>query len=129
MDAENREGLEDRLAELRVLVTQYEPGTDEYKDIKDEIRMIGNLLNDEDKLAFEEKRLTYESMKDAAQEKESRATRIWRGIGDGLKVVGGLVSTYVGYRAFKIALGFESGGTFRSKAGLQALNRILSGKF
>lgn len=129
MDEENRELLEERLTTITTLIESEEVGSDKYRALCSERESIARVLNEDHKLTLEERRQTYESLKDDVQEKERKWDRIINGICNGAKIVAGAASTYLGWKAFRLALGFESGGTFRSKSAIQALNRVLSGKF
>lgn len=128
MSEDNKDRLEDRLATIMTLIESAKPGTSEYEALKDEMETISKILNEDHKLLLEERRQTYDSLKDTVEEKERKIDR-W--IKAGLGVLGTGASIFgivTNWRALKLALGFETNGTFRSKAGLEALRRALTNR-
>lgn len=126
-DEQNRSMLEERLTTVLKLIETYQPGTDEHKALKEEAEMIVKALNDQQKLDQESTKMTYQSLKDTQEEKERVVDR-WINAGlTGLKIAVGGLGTWLGWKGLKLAMAFESNGTFRAKAGLEALKRVCTG--
>ena len=125
---ENKERMENHLMEVIEELGNYEPGSKEYSSLKAEMDSLTKVLNDDHKLLLEERQQTYQSLKDTVEEKERRVDR-WIKAGLGILGTGASVfGVLANWRALKLALGFETNGTFRSKAGLEALRRALTNR-
>lgn len=126
-DEMNRDALEESLAAAIAAMDAAEPGSDEHEALMKQVEMLVKALNDQEKLDQESTKMTYQSLKDTQEEKERKIDR-WLNAGlTALKIGVGAFGTWLGYKGFKLALAFESEGSFRSKAGLEALKRVCTG--
>lgn len=126
-DERNKDLLNERITTILTQMDSVQAGSDEHEALKEELNILLKAANDQEKLDMEQTKMIYESTKDTVEEKERTLDRWLRAGIDILKIGVTAAGSIISFRALKIALGYETKGTFTSKAGLEALKRALSG--
>lgn len=122
---ETREALEERQLTVLKLKEQYAPGTDEFSDLTDEERVLGEILNAQDRVELDHTKLSLDSLDEAARKQDSKKEMFLKIGTEILKVVVPIVSSVL---CFRLALGYETQGTFTTKSSNEALKRAITPK-